>query len=324
MKKRLIAIICAVAVIFSGVANFTYRRTHAYESQVIPSEGTNRLEKVIVSLASYPPKYDVLPYALKTLANQTVKPDKIILNLYKHENTAKDKQKIIKILKDNNLEGVITVNWIEERIRSYAKLIPTLKAYPDDIIITADDDWEYSPNFVKDLLEKHKQFPDCIIANCCKRFGNMCPVLNNKYLQYPPINTPIDLAYIFSGFGMLCKKSFFTEKIFNAELFMKEFSTTDDIWYTFCACLSGTKIVALHNHYGDYAKKIAIHAKEKHGFFNMPALASENLSHGNYIGNNEKNLKKVQKMFKDMGITVQYLKTKQVKNTHKFKLRRAS
>ena len=36
MKKRLLAIICAVAVMFSGVANFTYRRTHADESQVIP------------------------------------------------------------------------------------------------------------------------------------------------------------------------------------------------------------------------------------------------------------------------------------------------
>lgn len=55
MKKRLLAIICAVAVMFSGVANFTYRRTHADESQVIPiamAADNNYTYPLIVAMTS--------------------------------------------------------------------------------------------------------------------------------------------------------------------------------------------------------------------------------------------------------------------------------
>lgn len=55
MKKRLIAIICALAVVFSGVANFTYRRTHADESQVIPiamAADNNYTYPLIVAMTS--------------------------------------------------------------------------------------------------------------------------------------------------------------------------------------------------------------------------------------------------------------------------------
>lgn len=55
MKKRLLAIICAIAVMFSGVANFTYRRTHADESQVIPiamAADNNYTYPLIVAMTS--------------------------------------------------------------------------------------------------------------------------------------------------------------------------------------------------------------------------------------------------------------------------------
>lgn len=175
--------------------------------------------------------------------NQNVKPDKIILNLYLHENSEQDKQRINDILEEDNLKDVITVNWIEERIKSYAKLIPTLKDYPNDIIITADDDWEYYPDFVGDLLKKHEQFPNCIISNVASPLiDDYSRNTNFKGKEFPK-NKPVRSGLIYGCFGILYPPHCFNDKIFDQDLFMKEFPTTDDIWFSFCAVINNTKIV---------------------------------------------------------------------------------
>lgn len=262
--------------------------------------------KVILSLASYPPKYNALPYALKTLANQNVKPDKIILNLYLHENSEQDKQRINDILEEDNLKDVITINWIEERIKSYAKLIPTLKDYPNDIIITADDDWEYYPDFVGDLLKKHEQFPDCIISNVASRLYDDYRIRTNNTDKVFPKNKPInDGAYCFTGFGMLCPPHCFNDKVFDKDLFMEEFPTTDDIWFPFCAKINNTKIVRVFD-YNEFSGIKAINALRKYQLENVPTLYSVNKDSGEDY--NRKNLAKIKKMFEDMNIKVNYLK----------------
>ena len=51
----------------------------------------------------------------------------------------------------------LTIDWYHD-IRSYKKLIPTLKRYPDDIIITADDDILYPCNMVSDLYDTYTKY----------------------------------------------------------------------------------------------------------------------------------------------------------------------
>lgn len=153
--------------------------------------------KVIVSLTSYPARYKLLPYSLKSLANQTVKPDKIILNLCTQENTEQDKLEIYELLKSHKLDGVITINWIDEKIGPHGKLIPTLKLHPEDIIIVVDDDHEYYSDLVSDLLKKHKQFPDCIISNICSGVENIPLYFNSA----TPVNTPLIVVLIYGVCG---------------------------------------------------------------------------------------------------------------------------
>ena len=111
-----------------------------------------RAEKVIVSLTSYDLRINDVKYAIYSLLNQNFPPDKLILWLdedsfpQREENLPHD----LLELRDFGL----TIDWCEN-LRSYKKLIPALEKYPDDIIITADDDIFYRPNWLQILYDEH-------------------------------------------------------------------------------------------------------------------------------------------------------------------------
>ena len=62
-------------------------------------------------------------------------------------------------------EKGLTIDWYHD-IKSYKKLIPTLKKYPEDIIITVDDDAIYTPDLIKELYMEHTKNPQDI--QCCR------------------------------------------------------------------------------------------------------------------------------------------------------------
>ena len=54
-------------------------------------------------------------------------------------------------LEDDKFE----IRWVNEDIRSYKKLIPALKNFPTDVIITADDDVIYPEDWAERLLKSY-------------------------------------------------------------------------------------------------------------------------------------------------------------------------
>ena len=98
-------------------------------------------KKIIVSLTSYPARIDVVNTTIESILNQSLKANRIILWLAPEQFPNKEKDlpdKLIKLKK----YGLI-IDWYHD-IGSYKKLIPTLKLYPNDIIVTADDDVLYN------------------------------------------------------------------------------------------------------------------------------------------------------------------------------------
>lgn len=91
--------------------------------------------KVIVSLTTYNKRiYDVY-LAIESIMQQTVKPSKIILWLDENEFRPDNIPNSLILQQKRGLEIRFCAN-----IKSYKKLIPTLKNYSNDIIITIDDD----------------------------------------------------------------------------------------------------------------------------------------------------------------------------------------
>ena len=206
--------------------------------------GTNqddRKESFIISLTSFPERMYDIHYCLYSLLNQEFKPDKLVLWLAEEEfpNKEEDIPKEVLNLKKNGL----TIKWCNN-IKSYKKLIPALKEYPNDVIITADDDIYYPKNWLKDLYEEHLEYPNCIIGKRCRRI-NLNNGLYESYDQWKLLNNKTEPSYLnFStnGGGSLFPPNALNKFILEEELFKKLCPSADDIWIWSMAILNKTKI----------------------------------------------------------------------------------
>ena len=93
---------------------------------------SERNPKIIVSLTSFPERMKDIHYTIYSLLNQSLKPDAVVLWLAKEQfpNLEKDIPQSVLNLCNNGL----CIKWTHDT-RPYKKLIPSLKEYPNDIII---------------------------------------------------------------------------------------------------------------------------------------------------------------------------------------------
>lgn len=117
----------------------------------------------IVSLTSFPQRIKGIHNCIKSLLQQSYKPNKVILWLAETQfpNREGDLPNTLLRLRENGLE----IKWCSD-IRSYKKIIPALKEYQNANIITTDDDVYYPHNWLKGLVEASKVNPGTV---CCYR-----------------------------------------------------------------------------------------------------------------------------------------------------------
>lgn len=203
---------------------------------------TPREIPVIVSLTSFPARLETTILAIKTLLVQTMKPDKVILWLAEEDFPKREEdlpQRLLE-LKDYGL----TIDW-HPNLRSFKKLIPALKKYPEAVIITVDDDIYYAEDTVESLYNSYLKNPDCIHSNRCARIK----VKDGKIINIPSVNLynkhfPKPSYYNrLSGYGgTLYPPHCLSDEVFNKEFFFNKLKTHDDIWFWAAAVLNRTKV----------------------------------------------------------------------------------
>ena len=63
----------------------------------------------------------------------------------------------------------LTIEWCGINLRSYNKLLPTLRKYPDAIIVTADDDMYYPNDWLERLYKSHIDNSNVILQHTITR-----------------------------------------------------------------------------------------------------------------------------------------------------------
>lgn len=125
-------------------------------------------ERIIVSLTSYGERLKNLPTVLDTIMCQTLRPDCVVLNLA-HE------EQLPSALEEYILRHDIIETFRVPDTKVYKKIIPTLQRYPDDCIISIDDDWLYSKEMIEDFVQVHLRHPDNPVSgNNFVYFGMPC------------------------------------------------------------------------------------------------------------------------------------------------------
>jgi len=206
----------------------------------------------IVSLTSYGKRLtDTAPYAIITLLNQTVKPDRIILWV-----ANEDKENIPRIMEKLKEKG-LEIYYCED-LKSYKKLIPALEAFPNDYIITADDDIYYPKNWFESLIIEHRKNTKKII---CHRAHGIILDENFNLLPYNKWDyccEPDQSAKIFPTgcAGIFYPPKCFFKDITNKGIFMKLAPYADDIWFWAMAILNvENPYIVIKNGYSRYIQE---------------------------------------------------------------------
>lgn len=206
-----------------------------------------RSPKLIVSLTSFPERIKDIIFTLYSLLNQSMKPDEVILWLAEEEfpNKENDIDENVLKLKKNGL----SIKWCKN-LGSYKKLVPALKEYPNDLIITADDDIYYPENFIELLYNSYLENSEYIH---CHRAYKINLNKENQILPYCDWEKEIKnvdpsfLNFPTSGGGILFPSGLLHEDVINEELFLKLAPTEDDIWFWAMSLLKGTKLNVVKN-----------------------------------------------------------------------------
>jgi len=191
--------------------------------------------EVIVSLTTYGERINDCYLAIVSLMYQTVRANRIILWLSEQEFKGKPLPKSLCTLRECGL----TISYTKD-LKSYKKIVPTLLQYPNDNIITVDDDVIYPVDFIERLVTAYNKNSDFVyFYRGCRiafdRKGNVLPYRkwNSPSNEQPQLNLPTGIG------GVLYPAGCFHEDVTKDELFTKLCPKADDLWLKVMCMLNG-------------------------------------------------------------------------------------
>ncbi|HSS38568.1 MAG TPA: glycosyltransferase family 2 protein [Polyangia bacterium] len=197
-------------------------------------------EQLIVSLTSYPPRFPFLANTVKSLLDQTVKPDRLILWI-----AAQDADVLPAPLRRLAAYGLEILTC--DDLRSFKKIIPVLERWPDSFVLTADDDLYYPPDWLKTIVDGYSPAQPAIV---CRRAhlptrapdGRLAPYRDWQH-EIDMRNDPSPRPGLFpTGIGgVLYYPGSLAPEVTNREAFLALCPRADDVWLYWMGRRAGTR-----------------------------------------------------------------------------------
>lgn len=193
----------------------------------------------IVSLTTYGGRIYDVRLVIESLGLQTKKPKKIILWLDEGEFSTKD----LPIALLQQIDRGLEIRFCEN-LRSYKKIIPTLRCFRDAQIITVDDDYIYPADLIERLEASLIERPKCIVSSFIHRMKFTKDGLPQNYARWDKYiicdEPSMDVFPVGAG-GVLYPRGCFDNHVLDSALFMEIAPTADDVWLKYCAAKAGFK-----------------------------------------------------------------------------------
>lgn len=198
---------------------------------------------VVVSLTSIPSRLGTLHLTLRSLMAQTVRPQKIVLWL--NDDLKSDLPKSLIDLQSTLFE----IRW-SALTCSHRKLIHSLEAFPNSVIVTCDDDSMYAPNWLESLWNTHKTESNAVIGHACRQIMRDEHHALLPYKQWPFLRgdaTTSNYTLLPIGYaGVLYPVKALDDRTTDTALFMQLAPKADDLWFRAMAFLKGTRVMRSH------------------------------------------------------------------------------
>lgn len=208
------------------------------------NEHIQRNPRIIVSLTSYSKRFSALYLCCKSLLSQTLKPDKVIVYL-----TEKDQTSLTDELIDLKKYG-LEIRTATEDLLPHKKYYYAMHEFPNDIIITVDDDVVYDKHLVEYLVKTHNKFPNCITAARARVMVKK----GHKFTSYDQwqvtqvhslnISEQPSMMLLATGVGgVLYPPHLLNQELLFNRKYIKKFISVDDLWLKTVEILSDVPVV---------------------------------------------------------------------------------
>lgn len=198
--------------------------------------------RIIVSLTTFPVRIRRIWLVIETLLRQTQKPDKIILWLSKEQFPSFDllPKRLMK-QRDRGLE----IRLMDGDIRSHKKYYYTLQEFPNDYMLTVDDDVFYRSTMVEDMSDYSHRYPMSVISQNSRKMQWIEDKIES-YSLWPIIKeetSPNLFSFFVQGGGTLFPPFAMDPDVLNLNLSVSLTPIADDVWLNAMCRLKGTKII---------------------------------------------------------------------------------
>lgn len=200
-----------------------------------------RAEHVVASLTSYPARFGTLHLCIKSILNQSVKADKVILWL---DDFVRDEEipASVTALKANGLE----IKKIPYDLKPHKKYFFAMQEFPDFCVITFDDDSMYRKNSIKKLLLSYRAFPNAVSAlrvrKIIEKKGRTATYAEWRHARRGDVLPSFSLVATGVG-GILYPPHILPESTFDVDAIKRYCHRADDIWLKFMELKNNVPVV---------------------------------------------------------------------------------
>lgn len=199
---------------------------------------------ITASLTSFPARIEYVHLAIKSLMQQSCKPDRIILWLAEEQFPDHQLPNTLTALEQYGLE----IKWCDDLYGHKKYYYCVQNQQPNEVVITFDDDIIYSVDVIKRLVEKHREYPNCLVCERAQAIayepdGSLKNPGRWTTLSDVGCQQPSYSLIPSCGGGCLIPYAAFDKEVLNKEKLLALAPKNDDLWYMFMVAKNRTKIV---------------------------------------------------------------------------------
>jgi hypothetical protein len=270
---------------FGNLIGSFYKKLHSDASLNFSEK---RDVKIIVSMTTIPPRISKIHQVILRLLKQTIKADKIIIYL------GKDKFKGVSLPFMLQLQMKffgVEVRYVED-IGPHTKYFYAITEFPNDIVITTDDDIKYTYDLFEELYSSYKRHPKAVSARRCHlmtfdEHGKIKKYNEWLYKYSDLIDTPSMKLFPTGVGGVLYPPKCLHSEVYNLENIKKLTLKNDDVWLKFMEVLNNTPVVMTKPFVIKHVKgsqKVALNQENVRGQGNDVLIANVISAYNDFLG----------------------------------------
>ncbi len=232
-------------------------------------------QKLIVSLTSYPARIGTVELVLDTIYKQSYPADEIILWLAEEQFPEKEKElpgNLCKLIAEKRL----MLKWCED-LKPHKKYFYAMQEYPNDLIVTIDDDVLYPEYLLENLYQSYLRHPNAVSA---MRTHLMVLNENGKIMQYKDwiketdvcLDEPSMQLFATGVCGVLYPAELFQKELFDKDAIMESCLWADDLWLKAIELVSDIPVVLCHS----FEEIKYIPGTQKNGLYHKNEIGNQN------------------------------------------------